>query len=130
MKRIRPHTRLIKPSFSISLLHAHIHGHQGERVVFNTTHSICRGHTAIFRRWGGRMFARLVVGDEDMLPLSFTPSSTNSSEEKDLNGTITALGLKLKGGQKPPDWDPRRLQLTEEVREGGDPQPAEPSPWE
>lgn len=86
--------------------------HQGERVVFNATHPICRGHKVTFRRFGGRLLARLIVGDGDLLPASYVPAAANASEKE---GGVTAMGLREWANPGNPAWDPRRLQLTDEV---------------
>lgn len=91
----------------------HVHTpHQNERVVFNTTHPICRGHKITFRRFGGRLLARLIVGDGDLLPASYVLTSANASEEE---GGVTAMGLREWANPRNPAWDPRRLQPTDEV---------------
>lgn len=64
------------------------------------------------------MAARLVVADEDMFPLSMTlplPATNVTAEE--VAGVVTLLGLQAKGDprKKNAAWDPRRLQLTEDV---------------
>lgn len=81
-------------------------------MVSNATHPICRGHKVTFRRFGGRLLARLIVADGDMLPASYVPTSANASEGE---GGLTAMGLREWADPQNPAWDPRRLQLTDEV---------------
>lgn len=82
-------------------------------MVLNATHPICRGHKVTFRRFGGRLLARLIVADGDMLPASYVPTSAVNASEGE--GGLTAMGLREWADPQNPAWDPRWLQLTDEV---------------